>query len=348
MTRKEENKIKEAVKEYILCPLKSNMKISKTETRLKANREKKLEEIKRQVYKEIPDPKEPKQTASNIKPKPVKELTPSQRAAATTNAIKAERRPYNPPTQNLTDKEALEFHLMYIRGHDQETVGSFLPGNMHISNDGYIRWKRGLAPGTYRAATKNMQSGTSLNRKKRENANKARERIQFPGNKPSTKLTPKDKDYNNIDNIIASTNGVRKITLKTLKDFYQDALQRTETVYLDGIKHTDKVGKLLTVIQIHMIKKLVKKPDSYNLLSQIITDLRLNAGELPRQELAIESKQSVYHEHDFSGLVEAADAILARRRTLPKPDNKADNAIIEEAEVIEVTPNPSNNNDLDK
>ena len=69
-----------------------------------------------------------------------------QKGAAKTNSAKAKKKEYNPPDHNLTDAEALTFHKMYIRAHDQETVSGYLPANMHIDSRGLIRYKRGQAP----------------------------------------------------------------------------------------------------------------------------------------------------------------------------------------------------------
>ena len=224
---------------------------------------------------------------------------------------------------------------------------------MHVGNDGILRWRRGRAPASRAAGKLNIQSGKELHQKKRKNEQQAKERIQFPESFPKVTTFSKDlsinnkkENKNNIQDVITTTNGVRKKTLKTIKDFYRDSLDTTQTITLGKVQHTDKVGKLLPLIQMHMIKSLIKCPDSYDVLSSVITDYRLNSGELPRQEIGIESKQSHHHEHDFSGLIEAADAILSRRRSLPKPDNQADNGIIEECEVIEIEAKNTNNKDL--
>jgi len=236
--------------------------------------------------------------------------------------LKKPRREYNPPDHVLTDAEALDFHLIYIRDHDQETVSGYLPDNMRIDKRGIIRYKRGQAPNTRKTLEKNHG------------------RLK---DNPQDRYHERKKQGHVVDSL---NSNISKYKLKTLKKYYQEQLNTQGTVILGDRTITDKWGKLIPLIHIHMITSLIKRKDSFGLLNQIITDLRLNSGELPRQELALESTQSVYHEHDFTGLVEAADAILSRRRTLPKPDKLAH---IEPTEVISITAKndkDTNNNDL--
>ena len=99
-------------------------------------------------------------------------------------------------------------------------------------------------------------------------------------------------------------------------------------------------------MQWHALKKLIRKDNSLALFNQIATDFRLNAGELPEQKLDVDVKQSHYHEHDFTGLIDACDEILSRRRTLQKPDNEADNKIIADYEVIDNGADRNNDKEL--
>ena len=264
------------------------------ETRLKANRER----------------TKPTKSASNIKPKPLKtqkQLTPGQKGAAKTNDPKAKRKEYNPPDHDLTDTEALQFHLMYIRDHDQETVSGYLPDNMRIDKRGTIRYKRGQAPNAL---------------------------AQLKKNHGRFKDNPQDL-YNNINN--NNSNGRNNSTkgLKTLKRYYQEKLNSQGEIQLDGETFQDTWGKLLVMMQVHMLKKLIKKPDSFELANRILTDLRLNAGEIPAQEIDVEVKQSHYHEFDLSGLLEQAGKVLERHQVPQIADIKADNAEIADYEVID-------------
>jgi len=226
---------------------------------------------------------------------------------------KKPKQDYNPPDHPLTEQEADQYHLMYIRGHDREIVGEYLPENMHVDSRGQIRWRRGQAP------------NTKLNLKP-ENG------FQHHPENQNTKGT---------------SGPLSKAKMRTLRSHYKQLLNTTDTIYLKEIginskgkeitetkRYKAKIGQLIAIMQWHALKKLIKKEGSEALFSQIATEFRLNAGELPAQTIDLNKNESHYHEHDFTGLLDAADAILSRRRTLEKPAIKAENIENADFEVL--------------
>ena len=219
-------------------------------------------------------------------------------------------REYNPPDHVLTDTEAVDFHLMYIRDHDQETVSGYLPDNMRIDKRGTIRYKMGQAPNTRKTLEKNHG------------------RLK---DNPQDRYHERKKQGQVVDSL---NSNISKHKLKTLKKYYQEQLNTQGTVILGKNTITDKWGKLIPLIQIHMITSLIKRKDSYGLLNQIITDLRLNAGELPAQEIDVDLKQSHYHEFDLTELLGQAGKVLERHQVPQIADKKADNAVNADYEVL--------------
>ncbi len=298
--------------------------MNRLETRLKANRERKAaKKQERCITKTTFKITASKQPIGEVQHKAPAALARNKQASAAMHKIadqvpKPKKKEYNPPDHNLTDAEALTFHKMYIRAHDQETVSGYLPQNMHIDSRGGIRYKRGQAPNALKQLKKNHG--------------------RFKDN-------PQDL-YNNIN--INNSNGRNNSLkgLKTLKRYYQERLNTTGKITLDGKEYEDKWGKLLTIMQIHMLKKLIQKPDSFELANRILTDLRLNAGEIPAQEIDVDVKQSHYHEFDLTGLLEQAGQVLERHQTPQIADTKADKAIEADYEVLDNSDNSSNNRDI--
>jgi len=138
-------------------------KPSKIETRLKANRALVAAWLEAQTSPKLsqpqPSPPKPPKKASNINPKPLKNKKKGKQQRGSNEE-------YRIPGHTLNVTDASEFHLMYVRIPDRQLVSERLPYAMHICSDGKIRYKRGKAPGSIKAANAYISSDTPSPKKR--------------------------------------------------------------------------------------------------------------------------------------------------------------------------------------